>query len=142
MPWRRGLLGGIASDASFRLRLSEREVDLLETGPADLQPVELLAALDRRLRQLVENARRLIGLDHDELSVSPVADLSCGRAPDQLLHRAGGHDQAFAEDGDAVGELLDLVQVMRGQKDRLAELAEGADRLPGATPGTGVEAGR
>jgi len=44
MPWRRGLLGGIASDASLRLRLGEREVDLLEARLAYFEPVELLAA--------------------------------------------------------------------------------------------------
>src|SRR6185436_16325907 len=142
MPCRRVLLGGIASDASFRLCLRERKVDLLEAGLAHLEPVELLAALDRRLCQLVEDARGLVGLDDDDLAVSAVADLSRGGAADQLLHGAGGDDPPFAQDGDAVGELLDLVQVVRRQEDSLAEPPQRADRLPGATPCAGVEAGR
>src|SRR6266487_1167749 len=133
-PCRRGLLAGIASDASFRLRLRQREVDLLEAGFAHLEPVELLAALDRGLGQLMEDARRLVGLDDDDLAVAAIADLGRGRAADEFLHRAGGDDPPFAQNGDAVGELLHLVQVVRCQEDRLAEAAERADRLPGATP--------
>src|SRR5207253_8066321 len=70
-----------------------------------------------------------------------VADLGRRRATDQLLHRARCDDAALAQDGDAVGELLDLVQVVGRQQDRLAEPAERADRLPGAPPRSGVEAG-
>src|SRR5438067_10039617 len=142
MPWRRGLLGGIASDASLRLRLGEGEIDLLAARLASFEPVELLAALDRRGRQLVEHARRLLGLDDDHLTVPPVPDLRCRRPADELLDGAGGDDPPLAEDGDAVCELLDLVQIVRRQEDRLAERAQGADRLPGPPPGAGIEAGR
>ena len=52
------------------------------------------------------------------------------------------HDPAFAEHRDAVGELLGLVEVVRGQQDRRAERAQVADRLPGGAARAGVEAGR
>src|SRR5437764_10141887 len=142
MPWRRGLLGGIASDASLGLRLGEREIDLLEARLAYFEPVELLAALDRRGRQLVEHARRLFGLHDDDLAVPPVADLGCRRAADELLHGAGGDDPPLAENGHAACERLDLVQIGRRQEDRVTERAQGADRLPGPPAGARLEAGR
>ena len=51
-------------------------------------------------------------------------------------------DAAFAQDGDAVGELLGLVEVVRGQQYRLAERAQRADHLPGRASRRRVEAGR
>jgi len=57
-------------------------------------------------------------------------------------HGAGRDDPSFSQDREAVGELLDLVQIVRGQEDGLAKTAQRADRLPGAAPRAGVEAGR
>ena len=43
--------------------------------------------------------------------------------------------------GDAIGEPLGLVHVVRGQEDRLAELAEVVDHVPGCPSRRGIEAG-
>ena len=48
----------------------------------------------------------------------------------------------LAHDGDAVGELLGLVEVVRREEHGLAERAEGADHLPRRAPRRGVEARR
>src|ERR1044072_7572437 len=56
--------------------------------------------------------------------------------------RPGGDDPAAGEDRDPIGEALRLVHVVGGEKDRLAEITQAGDRLPGLTPGGGVEAGR
>ena len=52
-----------------------------------------------------------------------------------------GDDLAGAHDRDAVGEVLRLVHVMGGQEDRLAELAQRADRRPRLAARRGVKAG-
>ena len=44
------------------------------------------------------------------------------------------------DDGDAVGEPFCLVHVVRRQEDRLAEVAEVFDHVPGCSAGRGVEA--
>src|SRR5436189_1947454 len=128
--------------ASFLLRLHQREVDLLEARLAHLQALDFLAALHRGRRQLVEDAGRLVGLEHDDLAVPPVPDLGRGRAADQFVHRARRDDLSLAQDGDAVGKLLDLVQVVRRQQDRLAERPQRADRAPGPPARRRVEPGR
>src|SRR4029453_16915645 len=77
-PCRRVLLGGIASDVSFRLRLRKREVDLFEAGLAHLEPVELLAALDPRFCHLGGDRRGLVGLAGDAPPCSGPADPGSG----------------------------------------------------------------
>ena len=79
----------------------------------------------------------------DGLAVAHVGDAVARAAADaELLGRALGEDPAALDDRDAVGELLRLVEVVRGQQHGLAEVLERADRLPrGATRGR-VEAGR
>src|SRR5205823_9415320 len=78
----------------------------------------------------------------DDLApVLAVADL-CLRRAGQVCRRAGRDDAPFTQDGDAVGELLRLVEVVRRQQDRLAERAQAADRLPGGAARGRVEAGR
>ena len=47
-----------------------------------------------------------------------------------------------AQDGDAVGEPLRLLHVVRREQDALAQGAEVADRVPGLPPRGRVEAGR
>src|SRR5207248_6093672 len=51
------------------------------------------------------------------------------------------HDLPLAQHRDAVGELLGLVEVVRGEQDGLAERAERADHLPRRAAGLRVEAG-
>ena len=118
------------------------EVDVLERRAAHLEVLELHAALDRLGGQLVQAPRRLGRLLDDHLAVPAVADLGLGCAAGQLGRRADADDPAFAEHGDPVGELLGLVEVVRGQEDRRAERAEVADRLPGGAPRAGIEPGR
>src|SRR5436853_363859 len=56
--------------------------------------------------------------------------------------RPDREDPPVLDDRDAVGELLRLVEVVRRQQDRLAEIAQVADRLPRAAPGLRIKAGR
>ena len=63
-------------------------------------------------------------------------------APAEALRRAGGDDLARRHHRDAVGEELRLVHEVRRQEDRLAGLAQRADRRPGVAPRVRVEAGR
>ena len=80
--------------------------------------------------QLVEHARRLVVRSDDSLAVPAVADLR-PRAPPQLRGRPERDDRTVAEDGDAVGEPLGLLDVVRREQDRLAEVAQRSDRVPG-----------
>ena len=45
----------------------------------------------------------------------------------------------MAEDGDAVGQVLDLVQVVRGEQDGLPEVAQAGDHVPCVPPRIRVE---
>src|SRR6478735_5022770 len=45
-------------------------------------------------------------------------DVPAGDAALELLGAAVGHDPAVVEDRDAVGEVIRLVQVLRGEEDR------------------------
>src|SRR5262249_24974971 len=56
--------------------------------------------------------------------------------------RALADDPALAQDGDAIGQLLCLVQVVRCQQDRLAERTQRADQLPRRAARHWVEARR
>ena len=60
----------------------------------------------------------------------------------ERVRRALGEDPPVLEDRDAVGQRLRLVQVVRGQHDGLAEVAQRADHVPGGAPGAGIEARR
>ena len=59
----------------------------------------------------------------------------------QRVGRARGHDPAGGQDRHPVGQVLGLVHVVGGEQDRLAELAEALDQLPGTPPGRRVEPG-
>ena len=74
-------------------------------------------------------------------SIAP-ADAVARRRGAELGGRALGEDAAVLDDRDAVAERLRLVEVVRRQQDRLAELLQAADRLPGGAPRGRVEAGR
>ena len=68
-------------------------------------------------------------------------DVSAGDQPLQLLGGALGGDLAVVEHGDAVGEFVGLVQVLRGEEDGDAVGDELADDLPHVVAGARVEAG-
>src|SRR5581483_8266189 len=97
---------------SLEPRPGQLEVDLLEGRPAHVQILELDAFGERLRGQLVEDARRLVRLDDDLLAVPAVADLRRRRGAAELGRAADRDDAPLAEDGDAVGQLLRLVEVM------------------------------
>ncbi len=67
--------------------------------------------------------------------------VSAGDQPLQLLGGALRGDLAVVEHGDAVGELICLVEVLRGEEDGGAVGDQLADDLPHVVPGARVEAG-
>ena len=72
----------------------------------------------------------------------PEADLGARLAvAAEVLGRARRDDPPGRDDRDAVGEHLRLVHVVGGEEDRLAELAQAGDHLPGLAARRGVEAG-
>ena len=62
-------------------------------------------------------------------------------APRERLRSALRDDPARGDHRDAVGEVLRLVHVVRGEQDRLAERPEALNELPGAPPCRRVEPG-
>ena len=98
-----------------------------------------------RAAAAVSSCSRRVGLMRsldDLAAVAAVADLGLDDTAGQLGGRALAHDHAGAQHRDAVGELLRLVEVVRRQQNRLPELAQVADRLPGRAARARVEAGR
>src|SRR5205085_8101122 len=76
------------------------------------------------------------------LAFAAITDLDLQVRRRELARRPEPDDDAVAQDGDAVGELLGLVEVVRREEDGLPELAEGADHLPRRAPRRRVEARR
>src|SRR3954465_15979200 len=107
--------------ASSDLGLLARQLQIQALEPPVTPPDVLqLEALGERLAgQLVEDARRLVGCDDELLAVAAVADLDTSRAREQPPGGAGGDDAPVAEDGEAIGEGLCLLHVVRGQEDAL-----------------------
>src|SRR3954451_21153550 len=108
------------------------QVDVLQRRPRDLEVLEGLAAGQRLAGELVERARRVVG---DELGGLAgrvaVGDAHALRGVNtELARRALGQDLAALDDRHAVGERLRLVEVVRREHNRLAELAQRADRAP------------
>src|SRR5690606_20486944 len=58
----------------------------------------------------------------------------------ELVDGADRHELAARDDAAPVGELLGLVEVVRGEQDARALVAEAADELPELAPRLGVEA--
>ena len=86
---------------------------------------------------------RVVGLAFHRLAVgAAVGDAVLRCAHTELARRPDREDPPVLDDRHAVRERLGLVEVVRGQHDRLAELAQRADRLPGRAASLGVEAGR
>ena len=62
--------------------------------------------------------------------------------PGQLVGRAVGDDGAAGQDQDAVGQLLGLVEVVRGQQDRgVVHVGQSVHQVVELAPRLGVEAG-
>src|SRR4051794_12064555 len=120
------------------------QVDLLQRGPRDRELVEALAARQRLAGQLVQQRGGVVGHVLDDLARGVA--VAHARTPRglraELARRPLGEDAPALDDRDAVGELLRLVEVVRGQHDGLAQRAQRADRLPRVAPGHGVEARR
>ncbi len=107
----------------------------------DAQVLERLAARERLGGELVQQRRRVLGEALLERAVAGAPGDAVARGAERV-RRALGEDQAVLEDRDAVGERLRLVQVVRGEHDGLAEVAQRADDVPGGAAGGRVEAGR
>src|SRR5437764_1133657 len=119
------------------------QVELLERRPAHGEVLEALAARERLAGQLVQQTRGVFGLALDQLSRgAAVGDAVVGRPRAELARGPNREDAPVLDDRDAVGELLRLVEVVGGQQDRLAPLAQLAHRLPRVAPRLRVEAGR
>src|SRR3954471_7090061 len=118
------------------------QVDLLQRRPRDLEVLEALAALQRGGRQLVQQRRGVVGdvLDEVAARVAVGHANALRRVDPQLARRALGEDAPALDDRHAVGQRLCLVEVVRGQQHRLAEVAQRADRLPRRAPRRRVEA--
>jgi hypothetical protein len=69
------------------------------------------------------------------------ADVPAGDTPFQLVGRALRDDPAAVEDGDPIGELVGLVEVLRGQEDGDAAGREIADAVPHLAAAARVEPG-
>src|SRR5205807_350323 len=72
----------------------------------------------------------------------PEADVAAGDEALQLVPGALGDQLAVVQYGDAVGELVGLLQVLRGQEDRDAVVGDqAADDLPHGAAAARVQAG-
>ena len=70
------------------------------------------------------------------------AHVTSGNAPFELVGGALGDDAAVVEDGDPVGELVGLVEVLGGQEDGDAAGGEVANVVPHLVAAARVEPGR
>ena len=107
-------------------------------GRVTHEALELAVLGERPGGQLVEHA---VGssVSSDDLARRSRGSGSRSRACRRSARRAGRRRRSrpSREDGDAVGELLGLVEVVRREQDRLAELPQRADRLPGGARACG-----
>src|SRR3954471_11286109 len=133
---------GRRASSDLGLLARQLQIQVLERAAAHLDVLELEALGERLAGQLVEDARRLVGGDDELLAVAAVADLDPSRAGEQLRGRAGGDDAPVAEDGEAIGEGVCLLHVVRGQEDALAKGPQVPDGLPGLAARRRIEAGR
>src|SRR5918996_898953 len=133
--------GARVGTASRPLLPRQLEVHVLERPPVHLEAFQLDPVGQRLPGQLVQDARRLLRVDDDLVSVPAEADLDGGVGREEVPRRAGADDVAPGEDRHAIGEALCLLHVVRRQQDALAERAQVADCLPGLPSRGGVEAG-
>src|SRR3954449_13615698 len=131
-----------AASATGRFLRGELQVDVLERRPRDRQVAQRLVAGQRGRSQLVQQRGGVVGLALLQLAglVAPGDAIPRGGRGAEFAGRPYGEDRATLDDRHAVGERLRLVEVVRGQQDRLAQLGELADDLPRRAPRGGVEA--
>src|SRR4051812_32131596 len=141
--WRQVRASTSGTDGLLALLGGELEVDVLERRAGDRQVAKPLAAGERRARQLVQERRRVVGLagHHLAVVVAPGHPVARG-ARAQRGRRALGHDPPLLDDRHAVAQRLRLVEVVRGEQDRLAQVLQRADDLPRVAPRRGIEARR
>ena len=79
-----------------------------------------------------------LGRIQRSLEPEPQSRLRAGR---ELARRPGRDDPAAVQDAHAVGHPLDVGQVVAGQEDRHAGVAQAGDDRPGRGPALGIHAG-
>src|SRR5207245_9651833 len=100
------------------------QVHVLQRRAPDRQLLQAPALPERPCGQLAQRARRIAGLQLDQLAVLvAVGDAVVRRARGELARRSDREHAPVLDDRHAVGQLLRLVEVVRGQQDRLAERA-------------------
>src|SRR3954452_6584 len=131
-----------AASATGRLLRGELQVDVLERRPRDRQVAQRLVAGQRGRSQLVQQRGGVVGLALLQLAglVAPGDAIPRGGGGAEFAGRPYGEDRAALDDRHAVGERLRLVEIVRGQEDRLAQVGELADDLPRRAPRGGIEA--
>ena len=158
--------GRLHRGRALEVRAGDGHEDVVERGRLDLDELDLDARLverphDRRDRRVAgrradaDAGRRALGraLDRAEpgerlaraARVLGVGHLDVhGRLPHarlQRLRRALGHEVAAVDDPDAVGELLGLLEVLRGEEDGRAVLVQRAHLAPKRGAAGRVQAG-
>src|SRR4051812_35074636 len=126
-----------------RRRRGQLEVDVLQGRPGDRQVAQRLAAGQRRARELVQQGRGIGGLALLQQAplVAPGHPVA-GRAGAERRGRPHLQDPPLLDDRDAVAQRLRLVEVVRREQDRLAEVLQRAHGPPGVAPRLRVEARR
>ena len=119
------------------------EVDVLEARPRHAQLLEPLAARQRvaRSARAAASSGRRSRAPRSRRRRARQDDAVARGAGAQLARRALGEDPAVLDDRHAVGQRLRLVEVVRGQQDGLAELAQRRAPRPRRRAARRVEAG-
>ena len=148
-----GRAAGQREEHLVEARLAEREsVDAMPRAPAGQRGGHLAGSGDARPRALRGRARAAGACRAPRRAAARPRRAGRGRArrtrrarPDRRLQLAGGalrDDPAVVDHGDPVGELVGLVEVLRGEQDRRARGDEGAHDLPYLVAAARVQAGR
>ena len=118
----------------------QRQIGVLQTGPTDLEVPDRLAVAGE---QVSDERGGVLGGVHEPLAVDRPAHLRLARDPvREGVDGVVGHDPAAGEDQDPVGQLLGLVEVMRGEQDRgVLQAGQPLHQLVELPARLGVEAG-
>ena len=123
--------GSTLSDASR----SSRSSTSAAIGRRRRSGPEASSASSSRVDPSSSRAAGVKALDVGELQ----PDVAAGHEPLELVGRALGDQPPVVEDRDAVGELVGLVQVLRGEEDRDAVGHQAADDVPHGAAAARVE---